>query len=715
MSQPIKPSRIREGLPSPRGATWDGRGVNFSLFSAHATKVELCLFDDNGETEVERIELPEYTNQVFHGYLPDARPGTIYGYRVHGPYEPEAGHRFNPNKLLLDPYAKSVIGQIEWNPALFGYKMETTDDLTFDDRDSARYMPKARVIDAAFTWGEDRPLRIGWDRTVLYELHVRGYTSRHPEVPESLRGTFRGLTDPAVIRHMKSIGVTSVELLPIHTFVNDDYLLDKGLTNYWGYNTISFFSPARRYGSVPDFAFAEFKEMVSRLHEAGLEVILDVVYNHTAEGNERGPTLSFKGIDNASYYRLMPDNPRYYINDTGTGNTVNLSDPNVMRMVTDSLRYWVQEMHVDGFRFDLGTILAREPYGFDQQSGFLRAVGQDPVLSQVKLIAEPWDCGPGGYQVGAFAPGWAEWNDRFRDVVRAYWKGDEAMLPELATRITGSADKFNWGGRRPWASVNFLTAHDGFTLNDTVSYNDKHNEANGEDNRDGTDNNHSWNHGAEGPTDDPTIKELRERQKRNMLATLLFSQGLPMIVAGDEFGRTQEGNNNAYCQDNEISWVNWKHDEAGLSLIDFTAKLARIRQTFPILRRERFLTGAYNEELDLKELSFISPSGSEMEEGDWQDGNAKCMAALLDGRAQPTGIRKRGIDRTLLLIMNSHSDGVDFHLPQVGGGSGWMLMVDTNQPALKEIPRFDFGHAYTVTGRSLLLLELEPDGTGAPG
>ena len=706
MSVSIPKSRIREGRPSPHGATWTGLGVNFSLFSANATKVELCLFDDQGETELERLELPEYTNQLFHGFVPEARPGTIYGYRVHGPYAPEEGHRFNPNKLLLDPYAKSLVGNVDWNPALFGYQVESGDDLTFDERDSAKYMPKARVIDGAFTWGNDRRPRIGWDQLVVAELHVKGYTKLHPEVPEPYRGTFRGLADPAVIRHLKSIGVTSVELLPVHSFVNDDYLLEKGMVNYWGYNTIGFFSPVRRYASNPDFAFAEFKEMVARLHDAGLEVILDVVYNHTAEGNEKGATLSFKGIDNASYYRLLPDQPRYYINDTGTGNTVNLSHPRVIQMVTDSLRYWAEEMHVDGFRFDLGTILAREPHGFDQQSGFLRAVGQDPVLQEVKLIAEPWDCGPGGYQVGAFAPGWAEWNDRYRDTVRAFWKGEDGKMPELAQRMTGSADKFDWGGRRPWASVNFLTAHDGFTLNDAVSYNEKHNDANGENNRDGSSNNLSWNCGAEGPTDDPEIKELRERQKRNMLATLMLSQGLPMLVAGDEFGRTQNGNNNAYCQDNEISWVNWDIDDAGKSLMKFVSKLASIRRKFPILRRERFLTGAYNEELQIHELTWLTPSGTEMEPANWEDPVAKCMGLRLDGRAQPTGIRRRGIDRTVLLIVNASHELVEFSLPEVFGGGEWRLVIDTNQPELEEETIFTFGHNYGVTARSLLLFEL---------
>src|SRR5579884_2044705 len=530
--QAVRKSRLREGQPFPLGATWTGLGVNFALFSGNATKVELCLFDDQGEREIERIELPEFTDEVWHSFLPDARPGTIYGYRVHGPYEPEHGHRFNSNKLLLDPYAKAVVGNLEWDPAVFGYKMETGDDTSFDVRDSAPFMPRCRVIDPAFTWGQDRVPRTPWERTVIYELHVGGYTKLHPGVRQELRGTYRGLSEPAVIDHIRDLGVTAVELLPIHTFVNDSHLSQKGLTNYWGYNTISFFSPTRRYAHVPDFAFAEFKEMVARLHDAGIEVILDVVYNHTAEGNELGPTLSFKGIDNASYYRLLPGQPRYYINDTGTGNTVNLSHPRVLQMVTDSLRYWAQEMHVDGFRFDLGTILAREPYGFDEGGGFLDSCRQDPVLSSVKLIAEPWDCGPGGYQVGGFPPGWAEWNDRYRDTIRKYWKGDPGQAPELASRMAASADVFNRRGRKPWASVNFVTAHDGFTLHDLVSYNDKHNEANGENNRDGNADNRSANHGVEGPTTDEKVNAIRQQQQRNMLATLLLSQGTPMLLAG---------------------------------------------------------------------------------------------------------------------------------------------------------------------------------------
>jgi glycogen operon protein len=709
MAAAVNRSRVTEGRPHPRGATWTGRGVNFSLFSANATKVELCLFDNDGETEIERIELPEYTDEVWHGFLPDARPGTVYGYRVHGPYAPEEGHRFNPNKLLIDPYAKALVGHLKWDPALFGYQMESMDDLTYDERDSAPFMPKCRVIDPAFTWGDDRPPQTPWEHTVIYEAHVRGLTKLHPAVPEELRGTFRGLTAPEVIQHIKSIGVTAVELLPVHMFVDDSQLLEKDLVNYWGYNTISFFAPARRYASVPDFAFSEFKEMVARLHHARLEVILDVVYNHTAEGNERGPTLSFKGIDNASYYRLLPDQKRYYINDTGTGNTVNLSHPRVIQMVTDSLRYWVEEMHVDGFRFDLGTILAREPYGFDQQSGFLRAVGQDPVLSQVKLIAEPWDCGPGGYQVGGFAPGWAEWNDRYRDTIRAYWKGEAGKLPEVGTRLTGSADFFSHRGRQTWASVNFITAHDGFCLNDLVTYNEKHNEANGEDNKDGSSNNESWNCGVEGPTDDEKVNALRERQICNMIGTLLLSRGTPMIVAGDEFGRTQDGNNNAYCQDNEISWLNWEFEDRGRRLLHFVQHVAALRHKYPVLHRTRWLTAQWNEEIGVKDVAWLTPSGAEMTDESWTDGNSRCLGMLLDGRAQPTGVHRRGVDQSLLLILNSYHDAVPFLLPKVVGGQRWTRLIDTNQLDHDDEPTFEFGASYTVTGRSILLFELAMD------
>ncbi len=708
MPPAILKSRLSEGSPNPRGATWDGLGVNFSLFSANATKVELCLFDDTGETELERIELPEYTNEIWHGYLPEARPGTIYGYRVHGPYEPDNGHRFNPNKLVLDPYAKAHVGQLRWDPACFGYTIGADgDDLTFDERDSAPFVPKCRVIDPAFTWGRERSPQVPWDRTILYELHVRGYTKLNASVPETLRGTFAGLGRKEVVDYISSLGVTSVELLPVHAFVNDSQLLDKRLTNYWGYNSISFFAPDPRYSSIPAFVFSEFKEMVARLHDAGIEVILDVVYNHTAEGNERGPTLCFKGIDNASYYRLLPDQPRYYINDTGTGNTLNMSHPRVLQMVTDSLRYWVTEMHVDGFRFDLGTILAREHYGFDEGHGFLDSCLQDPVLSQVKLIAEPWDIGPGGYQVGGFPPGWAEWNDKFRDTVRSFWKGDEGKLAEMATRMAASADCFNKRGRKPWASVNFVTAHDGFTLNDLVSYNEKHNEANGEDNRDGHSDNISWNHGVEGPTDDPEIIALRDRQKRNMLATLLLAQGTPMLLAGDEFGRSQGGNNNAYCQDNEISWVDWAIGETGTELAEFVRRLIALRKSFPILRRSRFITGEYNADLDVKDVSWLTPAATDIEE--WDNSNARCFGMLIDGRAQASGIKRPAMDVTGLLILNAYHDVVSFKLPEVMGGTTWRCLLDTNVPEHDGGETFQSGESYEVTGRSVLFFALQPD------
>ena len=697
-------SRIREGLPFPLGATWDGLGVNFAIFSAHATKVELCLFDASGETELERIELPEYTDEIWHGYLPDAHPGQIYGYRVHGPYEPEAGHRFNPNKLLIDPYAKQLVGELRWSEALFGYTIGHPDgDLSFDERDSAPFVPKCKIIDPAFTWGRDHPVQVPWDRTVIYETHVRGYTMRHPAVADELRGTFAGLKTPEIIEYIRKLGVSSIEFLPIHAFVQDQHLLEKGMNNYWGYNSIAFFAPHPKY--LASGKISEFKEMVAHLHNADLEVILDVVYNHTAEGNELGPTLSMRGIDNASYYRLMPDDKRYYINDSGTGNTLDMSHPCVLQMVTDSLRYWATEMHVDGFRFDLATILGREHEGFDERHGFLVACRQDPVLAKTKLIAEPWDCGPGGYQVGGFPPGWAEWNDQFRDTVRAFWKGDDGQLADFASRLTGSGDLFNQRGRRPFSSVNFVTAHDGFTLKDLVSYNHKHNEDNDEDNRDGSDNNLSWNHGVEGPSDDPEIVGLRYRQMRNFFATLLFAQGTPMIVAGDEFGRTQHGNNNAYCQDSEIGWVNWDICQNSQGLLAFVRKLIRLRQRFPMLRRGRFLVGAYNEELGVKDVTWLAPNAEEMSVEQWEDANNRCMGMLLDGRAQATGIRRAGSDATLLIVINAHHDLVNFTLPEVPQGIFWNRLVDTNNPTARP-ERFDFGDEYATTGRSLLLLEL---------
>jgi isoamylase len=701
--------RIREGAPFPCGATWNGKGTNFALFSAHATKVEVCLFDDKGERELDRIELPEYTDQIWHGYLPDTRPGAIYGYRVHGPYQPEQGHRFNPNKLLLDPYACAHIGELKWDPAVFGYQMESADDLTFDERDSAPFMPKCIVVDPEFDWrGQTGRHGVPWDDTIIYELHVRGYTKLHPQVSESERGTYAGLANREVIDYIKSLGVTSVELLPIHTFVNDNQLLQKGLTNYWGYDSIGFFAPEPRYASDQRESLREFKEMVTRFHEAGLEVIMDVVYNHTAEGNERGPTLSFKGIDNASYYRLNPEQKRYYINDTGTGNTLNVTHRRVLQMVTDSLRYWVQQANVDGFRFDLGTILAREPNGFDNQSGFLKTCSQDPVLSTVKLIAEPWDVGPGGYQVGAFPAGWGEWNDRFRDTVRDFWKGD-APASALTSRMCASADVFNYEGRRPWASINFITAHDGFTLNDLVTYNDKHNAANGEENKDGTSNNRSWNCGVEGPTDDSEINRLRQRQIRNLMSTLCLSQGTPMLLAGDEFGRTQQGNNNAYCQDNEISWVNWEFSKQNNSLINFVRKLTRLRHKYPVLRRNRFLTGQYIEELEVKDVTWINANGLEMDDVHWGDTDMHCFGMLLDGRAQTTGVRQRGQNATLLIVINEHHDMVEFKLPECVGGSHWDLLIDTQFCEPGEEKRFATGDTYQVTARSLLLFGLVPD------
>jgi isoamylase len=696
---------IREGRPFPLGATWDGIGVNFALFSAHATKVELCLFDSTGQKELERIEMPEYTDEVWHCYLPEGRPDMVYGYRVHGAYEPEQGHRFNAHKLLIDPYAKQLVGQLKWHDALFGYTIGHKDkDLSFDERDSAPYIPKCRVIDPAFTWGRDPPQPIPWEHTVIYEAHVKGFTHLNPQVPKELRGTLSALGDHHVVDYLAQLGVTALELLPIHAFVDDRHLQERGLRNYWGYNSIGFFAPEPRYLATP---FAnEFKRSVNHLHAAGIEVILDVVYNHTAEGNELGPTLSMKGIDNASYYRLLPDKPRYYINDTGTGNTLNLSHQRVLQMVADSLRYWATEMRVDGFRFDLATILAREPYGFDEGGGFLDSCRQDPVLSSVKLIAEPWDLGPGGYQVGQFPPGWAEWNDKFRGTVRSFWRGDELQTRRLARRLSGSGDVFNRRGRRPWASVNFVTAHDGFCLHDLVSYNERHNEANGEGNRDGDQNNHSCNYGHEGPTTDPAIRELRERQKRNMLATLLFSQGTPMILAGDELGRTQAGNNNTYPQDNELNWLRWEIDPAGAELLEFTRRVVALRRAYPILRRGRFLLGEYNEELGVKDLTWLTPAGDEMQQAHWDDPRARCFGMLLDGRAQPTGIRQRGGDATLLLIVNAHHDVVVFTLPGVPEGRYWQRLIDTNVPLDASLPEFDVGAQYEVTGRSLLLFVL---------
>lgn len=696
-----------EGRPMPRGATWDGNGTNFSIFSAHATKVEVCIFDATGEKEVERVSLPEFTDQIWHGYLPGIHPGTPYGYRVHGPYEPEAGHRFNSHKLLLDPYAYAHMGELTWNPALFGYHMESGDDRTFDERDSAPFMPKCTVVNQNFDWSGPRNRKaVPWDDTIIYEMHVKGFTKRHPAVPPALQGTYEGLATREVLTYLQSLGVTSVELLPIHTFINDDYLQTKGLSNYWGYNSIGFFAPDPRYAANRPDSVRECKEMIARLHDAGLEVILDVVYNHTAEGNELGPTLSFKGIDNASYYRLYPDQERYYINDTGTGNTLNLSHPRVIQLVTDSLRYAVQHMHVDGFRFDLGTILAREPNGFDNRSGFLKACSQDPVLGTVKLIAEPWDCGPGGYQVGGFPPGWAEWNDKFRDDVRDFWRG-ESPATTLADRLCASAGIFNHQGRRPWACVNFITAHDGFTLNDVVTFNEKHNEANGEENKDGSSHNRSWNCGAEGLTEDAGINALRDRQMRNMTATLLLSQGTPMLLAGDEFGRTQLGNNNAYCQDNEISWIDWSLLETRSTLFRFVQQLVALRHRYPILRRNLFLTGQTAVNPDVRDVTWINASGVPMDEQHWREPTLRSFGMLLDGRTPSTGRRQPGKDVTVLVLINGHHEPVQFTFPTCVGASAWSLLVDTNLQEQPRVERFKMGAKYPSTARSLVVLVLD--------
>ena len=693
---------LREGLPFPLGATWDGLGVNFALFSAHATRVELCLFDENGK-ETERVALPEFTDEVWHGYLPDARPGQLYGYRVHGPYEPDAGHRFNPNKLLLDPYAKQIVGELKWNDALFGYTLGHADaDLSFDERDSAPYMPRSRVIDSAFTWGHHYWSGVPWDRTILYETHVRGYTMLHPRVPEGLRGTFAGLAHQEVVDYIRSLGVSSVELMPVHAFIDDKHLVETGLRNYWGYNTIGFFAPHPRY--MASNTVAEFKEMVAHLHDAGLEVILDVVYNHTAEGNHLGPTLSLRGIDNATYYRL-DSNPRMYINDTGTGNTLDLSHSRVLQMVMDSLRYWTTEMRVDGFRFDLATILGRESHGFDQGGGFLDACRQDPVLGRVKLIAEPWDIGPGGYQSGKFSPGWAEWNDRFRDSTRAFWRGDEGMLPDFVTRLTGSADIFDQRGRRPYASINYVTAHDGFTLHDLVSYNDKHNEANGEENRDGASNNLSWNHGAEGPTEDRDICALRNRQMRNMLASVLLSQGTPMLLAGDEFARSQWGNNNAYCQDNPTTWINWESVADYRHLTDFVRRLTRLRLHHALLRRTRFLRGDADEESGIKDVTWLTPDGEQFNEERWKDPKSNCLGMLLDGRATPSNLKKPGAESTLLLLVNAHFEPMPFKLPKLPARSEWRLLLSTASGSRK-VPTER--NSVMLEARSLMLYKVHP-------
>jgi isoamylase len=701
-TQPI----VWPGRPYPLGATWDGEGVNFALFSEHAEKVMLCLFDDTRRREIHRIPIREQTDQVWHCYLPEGRPGLLYGYRVHGPYDPASGSRFNPHKLLLDPYAKQVQSDLKWGDSHFGYRIgHKNEDLSFDRRDSGPGMLKGLVIDPAFTWGADQPPRIPWHKSIIYETHVRGFTMRHSDVPPALRGTYAGLATAPVMDYLTKLGVTAVELMPVHCFVDDRRLIEKGLRNYWGYNSIGFFAPEPRYSSSG--TVNEFKTMVKTLHSAGIEVILDVVYNHTAEGNHLGPTLSFRGIDNQVYYRLMQDHPRYYMDYTGTGNTLNMRHPRVLQLIMDSLRYWVQEMHVDGFRFDLAATLARELHEVDRLGAFLDIIHQDPVLSQVKLIAEPWDLGEGGYQVGKFPVGWAEWNDRYRDAVRSYWKGDGGLIGELAYRITGSSDLYARSGRRPYASINFVTAHDGFTLQDLVSYNHKHNEANTEDNRDGTDNNRSWNCGAEGPTDDPVIDTLRAQQKRNFLATLFLSQGVPMMLGGDEIGHTQNGNNNAYCQDNEISWINWELSPADRDLLDFTRRLIALRKNHPVFRRRNFFQGRSIRGAGIKDILWLSPDGREMTDEEWKQDSARSLGVFLAGqglqeqdeRGQPV------LDDNFLLLMNAHHEQISFLLPEPPSGASWISLVDPSCQTKANPGAFSEVHtSYPLQARSLALL-----------
>ncbi len=704
--------KLRPGEPYPLGATWDGLGVNFSIFSEHASRVELCLFDSaEAEKESHRIALPEQTDGVWHGYLPGIRPGQLYGYRVHGPYEPGRGHRFNPSKVVLDPYTKAIGRTTRWGRyEMFGYRVgDAAEDLAIDDRDNAALAPLGAVIDTAFTWGGDSLLRTPWHETVIYELHVKGFSFLHPEIPEELRGTYAGLASEAALSHLKSLGVTAVELMPVHHHANDRHLWEKGLTNYWGYNTLAFFAPDVRYsalGTAVD-SVREFKMMVRALHAAGLEVILDVVYNHTAEGNHLGPTLSLRGIDNASYYRLCQNDPRFYVDFTGTGNTLNMRHPRVLQLIMDSLRYWVLDMHVDGFRFDLASTLARELYEVDRLGAFFDIVHQDPVLSQVKLIAEPWDLGEGGYQVGNFPVLWTEWNGKYRDTVRSFWKGDGGMMSELATRLAGSSDLYESSGRRPYASINFVTAHDGFTLEDLVSYNEKHNEANGEDNRDGENHNLSWNGGVEGPAEDPEVRSLRERQKRNFMATLLLSQGVPMIRGGDELSHSQRGNNNAYCQDNEISWLDWALDHRKRDFLEFVRRVIRLWREHPVLKRRRFFQGRPIRGGEVKDISWFQPSGGEMRDKAWNEPLVHCLGVRLSGDAIDE-VDSRGepiVGDTLTLLFNGHHEMIPFRLPATQPGAIWERVLDTAEPQGLRAG-FRGGHRYPLQRRSMAVLRL---------
>jgi glycogen operon protein len=704
--------RVWPGQPYPLGATWTGLGVNFAIFSAHASRVDLCLFDsaDSPSASV-CVTLPEHTDMVWHGYLPDVRPGQLYGYRVHGPYAPGAGHRFNPSKVVLDPYAKSIGRAVRWDDSLFGYTIgDPRGDLSIDTRDNAASASLAAVIDPAFTWGDDRPPRTPWHKTVIYEMHVKGFTKNHPRVPESLRGTYEALTTEAAIEHLQRLGVTAVELMPVHHHAYDRHLVERGLSNYWGYNTQAFFAPDVRYSGsgTPEGSVREFKRMVKALHSAGLEVILDVVYNHTAEGNQLGPTLSLRGVDNLSYYRLVPDDKRYYLDFTGCGNTLNMRSPQVLQLIMDSLRYWVLEMHVDGFRFDLASTLARELYEVDRLGAFFDIVHQDPVLSQVKLIAEPWDLGAGGYQVGNFPVLWTEWNGKYRDAMRAFWRGDDRGVAEVATRIAGSNDLYEHSGRRPYASINFITSHDGFTLHDLVSYNQKHNEANGDNNQDGESSNLSWNCGVEGPSSDPRVVKLREQQKRNLMASLLLSVGVPMISGGDEIGRTQHGNNNAYCHDDDLSWTSWNLKQEERDFLVFTRRLVHFRRSQPTLSRRKYFQGRAIRGADVKDIYWLNPSGREMTDAAWNAPFVRSLGVLMVGNAIDD-IDERGqllSGDTLLILLNAHFESVPFVLPAAEEGHEWMRIFDTIDPHPPDA-RFTGGTKYALQGRTVVLFTLE--------
>jgi isoamylase len=694
---------IWPGTAYPLGATYDGSGTNFALYSEVAERVELCLFAGDGtETKVELYEVDGY---VWHGFLPGVEPGQHYGYRVHGPFKPEQGLRCNPAKLLLDPYAKAIDGTIEWDESLFGYHFGEPDSR--NDDDSATHLPKSVVVNPYFDWGVDRPPRRTYADTVVYEAHVKGMTQTHPDLPEQLRGTYAGIAHPAMIGHLTKLGVTAIELMPVHHFANDSFLQDKGLVNYWGYNTIGFFAPDHKYSSStsPGGQVQEFKTMVRALHEAGIEVILDVVYNHTAEGNHMGPTLSFRGIDNQAYYRLVEDSPQYYMDYTGTGNTLNVRQPHSLQLIMDSLRYWVTDMHVDGFRFDLAASLAREFYDVDRLSSFFELVQQDPVVSQVKLIAEPWDVGPGGYQVGNFPPQWTEWNGKYRDTVRDFWRGEPGTVGEFAARLTGSADLYETSGRRPVASINFVTAHDGFTLRDLVSYNEKHNENNLDDNNDGESHNRSWNCGTEGDTDDAAVNELRNRQQRNFIATVFLSQGVPMICHGDELGRTQQGNNNGYCQDNEITWIDWSAVDTGL--VSFTEKVAKLRHDHPIFRRRRFFDGRPSRRGGgVPDIAWFTPEGSEMTEEDWGSGFGRSIAVYLNGKGMPDrDLRgQRVVDDSFVLCFSAHHEPIDIHLPGADYGPSWQVVLDTTDPDAEPTVH-EAGAQLTLGPRSMLVLQ----------